>query len=282
MTRRVLTFGEALIDVYPDAERVAGAPLHVATHLAAFGWTARLVSRVGDDEDGRRIREELRRRGVDDTLVETDEVLPTGRVTIGFDGSGGHDFSIHRPAAWDAIAGPDAWPPCDALLHGSLAGRDPRSRATLAALLEQHAALRVFDVNLRPPDVVPEVLDAGLRRAHLLKLNDDELEQVAGWLGLPDEPAGWFGDRAPELRWICVTHGSEGATLHGPGDERHRIGGADDVEVVDTVGAGDAFTAGLVDGLCRGWEPGRVLAHARDTSARVLCRRGGLPEPATR
>jgi fructokinase len=103
--RRALVFGEALIDVFPDERVVAGAPVNLATHLAALGWNVGLISRLGRDPDGRRIFDELARRGVDTSLLEWDEELPTGEVTVRIS-DGSHDFVIHEPAAWDAIEGP--------------------------------------------------------------------------------------------------------------------------------------------------------------------------------
>jgi fructokinase len=161
--RRAFVFGEALIDVFPDQEVVAGAPLHVAVHLAARGWFTWLVTRVGDDVAGARIRDVLERYGVDASLIEVDPALPTGQVTVRFFGKS-HSFVIHRPAAWDAIAGPERLEPHDAFCYGTLAARDRRSRRTLERLLSiSSAPLRVFDVNLRPPDIDPEVLDRSSR-----------------------------------------------------------------------------------------------------------------------
>ncbi len=273
-----LVFGEALIDVYPDNRVVAGAPLHVAAHLAARGWITRFVTRLGADREADRIRGTLRGKGVDLSLVETDGELPTGEVTITFDGPD-NSFVIHRPAAWDAIEGPEELPAHDVFCYGSLAGRDERSRSTLRRLLDHsNAPMKAFDVNLRPPDVLPEVLRMGLHRATLVKLSGEEFEEVARLLGMAAEPAAYF-DTAPELMWLCVTLGADGARLLRRSGDELKIEGPD-VDVVDTVGAGDVFTAGLVGALAGGASDRAALETARDAAGVVLSHQGGLPPPA--
>lgn len=275
--RSAVVFGEALIDVYPDNRVVAGAPLHVAAHLAARGWHTRFVTRLGADPDGDRIRSTLERQGVDLSLVETDTALPTGEVTITFEGTE-HSFVIHRPAAWDAIEGPGELPSHDVICYGSLAGRDARSRATLVRLLDlSDAPLKAFDVNLRPPDVLPDVLAMGLRRATLLKLSGEEFDEVARVLGMTAEPAAYFA-AGPELRWLCITLGADGARLVRRDGAELSVAGPE-VDVVDTVGAGDVFTAGLVGALAGGAPEREALEAARAAAGAVLVQQGGLPPP---
>jgi len=272
----VVAFGEALIDRFPDRDVVAGAPVHVVAHLARRGWNAHLVTRLGRDANGARIREELERRNVDTAFVETDDALPTGTVTIEMEGTS-HSFEIHRPVAWDAIEGSAELPAHDAFVYGSLAARAERSEAALRRLLAQpSSALRVFDVNLRPPDVSPGPLRDGLRAADVLKLNEDEAVEVGGLLGLPDIPESWF-ERSERLTWICVTRGEVGATPYKRGEASPWSLPSRKVEVVDTVGAGDAFTAGLLEGLVEGWEPERALENAASFAAAIVAQRGGLP-----
>jgi len=271
---RVYCFGEALIDRFPDRREVAGAPLHVAVHLAHLGWDAALISRVGEDEDGNRVVAALAEHGVDTSLVERDPQLPTGTVDVAL-GGGGHTFAISKRAAWDAIAGPDRLPNHDAVVYGTLAARSTISRETLQRLLKLSNSLRVWDANLRPPDVSRSVVRETLHAAHLAKLSAEELAEVGDLLGLGGEPAPWFGG-LPALRWICVTRGEDGAEMW---DWRGRVwhAEAEPVDAEDTVGAGDAFLAALVDGMVRGWEEGRVLRHAGAHAAAVLRHQGGLP-----
>jgi fructokinase len=272
---RAVVFGEAVIDEYPAARVVAGVPVHVGAHLARRGWQVLFVTRVGRDGDGKLIRSTLLRHGIHQDLVEEDDSLPTGRVTVEIDPVDNR-FTVVAPAAWDAIEGPAKLPPHDAFCYGTIAGRAPKSRATLFRLLSaSHARLRVLDVNLRPPDVVPEVCDHGLRAATVVKCNEHEIGRVAAIVGTEPEPAAYF-DILPDLQYLCITRGPQGAELY----ERARKGvsmSAPSVAIADSVGAGDAFTAGLVDGLQRRSATRDVLRSAIDAAASVLRRRGGLP-----
>jgi sugar/nucleoside kinase (ribokinase family) len=269
--KRALTFGEALIDEYPDRRVVAGAPLHVAAHLASLGWSAALVTRLGDDTDGRSIISTLQDHDVDRSLVEIDPELPTGRTTIHL-GEHDHDFTVHRPAAWDAIRGPDPIPKHDVVVFGSLPYRDERSREALRRVLGA-GAFAAADANLRPPDVTDSAIRFVVECAHLLKVNHEELVEITALYGVAADPRSLL---PVGPRWVCVTKGAAGAELV------HRDGGTWSTdgrrgEVVDTVGAGDAFCAGLVHGLLSGTDPQSALDRARDLAAMTVKQRGGLP-----
>jgi len=275
--RRALAFGEALIDEFPDRRVVAGAPLHFAAILAALGWEAQVVARVGDDADGRAIRERLDEHGVGTSLLEVDPVLPTGTVAITLHPDGGHSFTIHRPAAWDAVEGPATIPPHDVVYFGTLALRDARSRAALERVLAA-GAIRLVDANLRPPDYDAERVRFAVTHADIFKASAEEVREATGLLGVAADPRALFAF-GPE--WVAVTRGADGAELH------HRDGGrwslpAEPVPMVDTVGAGDAFLAGLIDGLRLYGDGAAALAEGVRLAARVVGQRGGFPawEPA--
>jgi fructokinase len=271
--RRALLFGEALIDEFPDRRVVAGAPLHLAAHLAALGWETQVISRVGDDADGRAIRERLKRHRVGTALLEVDPALPTSTVAVTFRPDGTHSFHIGQPVAWDAIVGPAVLPPHDAFYFGTLPLRDHRSRAALSRLLAG-TAVRVVDANLRPPDFDAERVRWAVSHADILKLSEEELPVVAGLLGVDARPQDLF-PFGPE--WVAVTRGAAGARLHHRGGRRWEIPG-EPVPVVDTVGAGDAFLAGLIDGLVPPGDGAEALARAQEAALGVLGHRGGFPE----
>jgi len=270
---RALSIGESVVDIYPDCRIVAGSPVHVAAHLVAMGWAVTLATRVGQDADAARIRETLRRYGIPEDAVESDPLLPTGSVTIHLHGDG-HSFHIHKPAAWDALALHEA-PPADVVVFGSLIGRSPVARSALGRLLAQDFRMRVFDANLRPPDVHIETVRLGLEAATVMKVSDDELSEVARVIEVPADGRSLF-DYASELQWIAVTRGGRGAELwHRSGRSWSHPGGR--VKIIDTVGAGDAFTAGLVHGLWSGVTGDEALAMAADAAESILGQRGGLP-----
>jgi len=257
-----LVVGEALIDEYPGERVVAGAPLHVAAHLSALGWRAMLVTRVGRDADGDRIVAACHDLGIDTALVETDPTLPTGTTAITLDGSE-HRFDVRFPAAWDELQGPDTVPPHDALVFGSLPLRHHTAAATVRRLVAASTGLVVVDTNLRPPHLDRDALTWAIGVADVLKMNQHEADEIGT---IPTGPA-----------WVCITRGADGASLQHRDGRSWKVAGIT-TAVIDTVGAGDAFLAALVDGLVAGDDPGAVLAGANRRAAGVVARRGGLPE----
>jgi fructokinase len=253
---------------------VAGSPLHVAVHLRALGWQSLLLTRVGNDPDGRRVLALLAERDVDASLVQVDPRLPTGQVTVELRGTDPY-FTIHGPAAWDRLTGPPRLPAHDVFCYGTLVGRSPQSLDTMRTLLSQSRALCALDVNLRPRNKVDDALRVGLERARMVKMNGEELAGAAAILHIRPKPSAFFA-LAPELRWICVTRGADGAELHDSSGRAWSVPG-EDVEVADTVGAGDAFFAGLIDGLAKGRDEDDSLIAAQARAVAVVTRRGGLP-----
>jgi fructokinase len=226
-----------------------------------------LLTRIGRDADGDAVLALLDERGIDTSLVERDSTLPTGTVTVGLSRAD-PTFTIHEPAAWDAIAGPGELPPHDVFCFGTLIGRSKTSFETLTRLLPVSAAFRALDVNLRPPADVSHALAVGLHHATLVKANEEELRALA------TGPKAMF-DTAPQLRWLCVTRGPEGALLFRRDGKQWTVAGVT-ADVVDTVGAGDAFFAGLVDALAHEAGEQVALERAQALAVKVVSQRGGL------
>ena len=281
MSDEILCVGEILWDALPEGLFLGGAPFNVARHLHVLGEGVVFASRVGNDVLGKEARRRLRAQGLDDGLVQTDDSLPTGFVRVALnDDTGEPDYDIVEPAAWDAITLTDALRQhaerAAALVFGSLAQRASTSRQTIQRLCETDA-LRVFDINLRPPYVDRVVVEHSLRVADVVKLNEDELSRLRDWFGLSEEPEAAMEDLATTFgcRAVCVTWGGAGARLWQEGVCSHQAGYP--VEVVDTVGAGDAFLSALLSGLLAGRGGAPLLDLANRLGAFVASHAGALP-----
>lgn len=281
MPDELLCVGEILWDALPEGLFLGGAPFNVARHLHALGEDVAFVSRVGDDALGREALRRLRAQGLDPALLQVDDALPTGFVRVALDDETGEpDYEIVEPAAWDAIALTDALQQraarAEAVVFGSLAQRANRSRQTIRHLCRADA-LRVFDVNLRPPYVDRSVIEYSLLVADIVKLNEDELRQMQTWFDLP--PKAKDGEAALAESFsceaVCVTWGDNGASLWKEGEYWTHPGYS--VEVEDTVGAGDAFLAAFLTGYLGGADGGALLRLANRLGAYVASRSGALP-----
>ena len=274
-------------DSLPAGLFLGGAPANVACHLNELGRDATVVSRVGDDELGREVLRRLASRGlgVDDIQVD-DGSIPTGFVVVTMEGSM-PSYDIVQPSAWDAMEPTDdliAAAEDAVVVYGSLAQRDPRSRAAIRAAADA-AAKRVFDINLRPPFVDPDACVEHARDAWLLKLNDDELPEMYAWLKLSsgeeddevsqDDMARAVRD-ALNCEMLCLTRGGDGAAVYLAGGVVHSHPGFE-VDAVDTVGAGDSFLATLLDRLLDGAEADVALERACRVGAFVATQQGATP-----
>jgi fructokinase len=279
----VLGIGEILWDLLPDGPRLGGAPFNVVAHLRRLGhWTAFLTA-VGDDELGRAALAALADAGIDTSMVAVAAAC-TGTAGVELDAAGHATFVIHSPVAYELATLDEAaasrirsGPPA-AIVFGTLAQRFATVRATTRAVIDAApGAMRVYDVNLRDGTWSVPLVEELLDDATVLKLNDGEVRILAPLLGLPaveppfaEAAARWFG-----LEVVCVTQGERGAMLWSAGTVCEVAGVR--ITVADTIGAGDAFTAGLVDGLIRGRAPRDVLATANALGAFVASRAGAIP-----
>lgn len=276
----ILCVGEVLWDALPEGLFLGGAPFNVACHLRGAGLPAAMVSRIGDDRLGEEVLRRAARYGVDVDLIQVDPALPTGFVRVAIDDAGNPAYEILAPAAWDAIEPSEALlrraRAARAIVFGSLAQRDARSRATIARLWESDA-MAVFDVNLRPPFDDREVVDRSLRRADVVKMSEQELAKVADWFALRGTPKAQVAALAETFSCdvVCLTRGSEGAALWHDGRWTEHPGFK--VEVRDTVGAGDAFLAVLLAGLFAGGSDASMLQHANLIGAYVATQYGAVP-----
>ena len=283
---KILSIGEALWDMLPTGQKVGGAPANFAFHCMQLGADARVLSKVGNDDLGRELIEFCRSLGLSTEFIEIDQAAPTGTVEVELSAEGQPKYTICENVAWDKIEATDAVVQfartADALCFGSLAARCKTTFQTIQTLVAatKPSALRVLDLNLRDPFVDLEVINSLLKLANVLKLNDDELTRVSAMFGLYDgytaaQQADWF-IRDYDLKTLILTCGAKGSWLFAHG-ESHFCSGHK-VEVVDTVGAGDAFTAAVVVGLLSGLPMDAINKRANDIAAFVCTQSGATPQ----
>lgn len=283
MTQKsAICFGEILIDVFPDMQRIGGAPLNVASRLSKLGIEVEIISQVGEDENAEKLLSYLKNTGVKSGLVKSTSKFPTGVVKVQLSASGSASYEISYPAAWDKIQLSEemkkAVKAADIFIFGSLVCRDEVSRQTLLKLMPE-ARFRVFDVNLRPPHYEKEILIELMQQANFIKFNDDELFEIAEMLESPFnslEQHIHFLAEQTQTNQICVTKGRHGAVLLK--DEKLFYNSGFKIEVKDTVGAGDSFLASLLAKLLQEEEPQKALNFACAVGALVAAREGANPE----
>lgn len=282
MPQQIIGIGEILWDVFPDGPRFGGAPANFACSVAELARQSAhvtMVSAVGDDELGRQAIDALQRRGVQTNAVQINR-FPTGRVDVELNAAGVASYRFAEDSAWDHLA----WRSelerlaagCDAVCFGTLGQRDQQSRETIRTFIRAtpSAALRILDVNLRPPFFCDELILASLKLANVLKLNDEELPLVArlsGCFGSDVEVLRQLADKY-SLRLVALTRGADGAVLVSQAAISEVPGVP--VNVVDTVGAGDAFTASMTLDLLAGRSLAAVNHNAIATASFVCSQPG--------
>jgi len=282
-----LAIGEILMDVFPDGARLGGAPANVAWHASHFGAGTLIVSRVGDDPTGARILELLRNKGMDTKGITVDGAHPTGTVDVALDEGGKPTYVIHEGVAWDFIQPEtdvlEAAACADAVCFGSLAQRSDVSRQAIHTLLAATSpdCLRFFDINLRQAYYSEELITASLEWASALKLNDEELPILAGTYdlrGTDVEMAAALAERF-SLRLVALTRGSSGSLLIAGNETSEHPGHP--ATVVNSVGAGDCFTAATMVGFAAG-RPLDEINDIANKAAAFVCESSGatpvLPE----
>jgi fructokinase len=292
MNTEFYAFGEILWDCLPTGRHAGGAPFNVASHLVQLGVSSSLISSVGQDALGDEILQVAKRNGVNVEFISRSRTgLATGTVLATVDALGNATYEIVHPVAWDEIAvseqALDAVSKAGAFIFGSLASRSPYNLEQLGRLLALKGPLKFFDVNLRPPFADPERIVQLAAHADVMKLNHDEVGQIASWLQTgearpnPPENAEAVAEacailsQATHTPRICVTMAAAGAALWDRGTLV--TAQAPKVVVKDTVGAGDSFMAALMVGLTRGTDPRTVLETACRLGAFVASQAGATP-----
>lgn len=280
---RVVGLGEVLWDMLPSGPQLGGAPGNFAYHAHALGARAQVISRVGRDENGRESIRLLQARGLDCSTIQLDETAPTSTVTVALSGDGVPAFTIEKNVAWDRIvATPEALSAvreADAICYGTLAQRDTGSRDALRALISvaPPGALRILDLNLRAPHWQRETIVWSMTAANVLKLNHEELATLAPMFQLAGDERECVAQLAERygLIAVAITRGPRGSLLWTPRGIVEHNGVA--VEVRDTVGSGDAFTAAFALGLLAQWPLAEISDRANAIAAFVCSKAGAMP-----
>ncbi|MDQ3254185.1 MAG: carbohydrate kinase [Acidobacteriota bacterium] len=282
--RIIVGLGELLWDLLLDGKRLGGAPANFAFMISQLGDRGIVASRVGRDALGDEATNYLQGRGLAIAHVQRDELHPTGTVGVRIDDDGQADYQIVEDVAWDYLEWSDQLATlageANAVCFGSLAQRAPQSRETIRRFLKatRRDALRIFDVNLRQPFYSAETLSECMSVANIVKLNHEELPRVAEMLGLGGRGENAWAHRLIQvfdLAMVCVTRGANGSLLITSTDLIESPGLK--INVADTIGAGDAFTAALVHCYLRQTPLERIGEVANQLGAWVATQAGAMP-----
>lgn len=282
-----MSLGEVLWDLFPHGEQFGGAPANFACHAAILGADTSMVSAVGDDSHGRSSLDILQSYGIDVSLVHTCPEAATGTVGIELDDTGKPTFTIHEDSAWDQLAWSDALgaktAKVNAVYFGTLGQRSQVARATIRQALRANSNVpRILDINLRPPFFDATLIRESIELASILKLSDDELATVCDACGVksggssaaqPDQLLQLLKQKTLDL--VIMTRGADGAMLATPNGIVEQPGIP--TNVIDTVGAGDSFTAAFLLGLLRGEPHEDNLRNACTVAAGVCAHAGAVP-----
>ena len=281
-TPLVIGLGELLWDCFPAGRLPGGAPANVAFHVQQLGIPAAVVTRVGTDPLGDELIAFLTEKGLSTDYVQRDPIHPTGTVTATPRPDGHTDYVFLENSAWDFLEGATI-PTATAIVFGTLAQRSEKSRQAIYDTLRSglpKPCLVVYDINLRPPFYEAEWIWDSIAFAQVVKLNDDEARMLAEMLSIPAatlvEVARRLLERFPQLELVCITRGGHGA-IGVTRTETAEVPGIS-VKVVDTVGAGDAFTAALIAFRLQRWPLETTLHYANRIGALVASRAGAMPD----
>ena len=285
MSQLVVGMGEALWDMLPEGRKLGGAPANFAYHVSQFGLDSRVVSAVGDDELGNEILANFAEKQLECQIEKV--AYPTGTVLVTLDEKGVPCYEIKEGVAWDNIPYTPALEnlakQTRAVCFGSLAQRNAVSRETINRLIDEmpqdENVLKIFDINLRQHFYSKELIEASLKKSNVLKINDEELVVVGEMFGFADidfQDKCWILLAKYNLKMLILTCGTEGSYVFTPGEVSFLE--TPQVQVADTVGAGDSFTGAFVAAILNGKTVKDSHRLAVDVSAFVCTQNGAMPE----
>lgn len=285
MNNIIVGMGEALWDVLPEGKKIGGAPANFAYHVSQFGLNSCVVSAAGEDKLGKEILDNFDEKQLTYQIEQVP--YPTGTVQVELDEAGVPCYDIKEGVAWDNIPFTpeleDLARRTRAVCFGSLAQRSIVSRETINRFLDtmpdSEDQWKIFDINLRQGFYTKEILCASMRKCNILKINDEELitlSRMFGWPGIDLEDKCWILLAKFNLRMLILTCGVNGSYVFTPGEISFVE--TPKVEVADTVGAGDSFTAAFVAAILKGKSVADAHHLAVKVSAYVCTCNGAMPK----
>lgn len=283
MRFKVIGIGEVLWDLLPAGPQLGGAPANFAFHARQLGSAGQVITRIGNDDYGRRVLRRFEELDIDISTVQVDDWLPTGTARVALEPGGAPRFTVVEAVAWDSLALADealeAARSASAVCFGTLAQRTDHTASVIHRLLAEtpHSSLRIFDINLRQAFYNPEMLNRSLKAANVLKLNDYELtvlSQIFGLHGRISQTVPLMAEKF-DLKLVALTRGERGSVLYQQGNWSELPGRK--VDILDTIGAGDAFTAALALGLLNQLSLDETHRIAADVAGFVCSQRGATP-----
>lgn len=287
MPYKITGLGEILWDVFPDGKKLGGAPANFAYFAKNLGQEGFIASRVGDDSMGKEILASLEKLNLSRDFIQIDFRHPTGTVEVRVDTDGQPDYIIRESVAWDFLKLSQKWKELamqvDAVCFGTLAQRSPRSRETIIDFLSLSgkSAIKILDMNLRQDFYSLEVIERSLELSTILKLNEDELKLIRKMTGAHQGESDIVFCRELmdkyNMKLVCVTKGGQGSLLIDKNNHYSHSGYK--INVIDTVGAGDAFTAAVVIGYLNGANLKEMSDAANRLGSWVCSQEGPTPPP---
>jgi fructokinase len=278
----IIGIGEVLWDFLPTGKQLGGAPANFAYTSKQLGNDGIILSRIGKDNFGKEILQQLKNKNLSTDLIQLDKEKQTGVVNVTLE-NGQPNYEIVENAAWNFLQLSEDWREiarnADAVCFGSLAQRNEISRKTILGFVELVKGLRIFDVNIRQKYFSREILQESIQLANVVKLNHEELPIITEILKIRAATVQKCLEKIIkefDLKLICLTRGSNGSLLVTKDAISEHKGFK--IEVADAIGAGDAFTAAMTHGILRNWELDKISGFANRVGAVVASRMGAMPD----
>lgn len=274
----IVCFGEVLWDVYPQGKKLGGAPFNVAAHSTQLGTQGHIITKVGTDAYGIEILEAMKSQDIQTDFTQSDHTFATGVVNVQLDSQGTPSYEIKKPSAWDFIhtnlENLSLVERCDALVYGSLACRTDRNRQTLKDLTDI-SSLNICDLNVRQNYYSKELFEELLDVSNILKINNEEAEMLCQVFGVRSGNLYEYLTETFDIDTILQTKGAQGAEAYRNG-EIFRAQGIK-INVIDTVGSGDAFLAGYIHSYLQSKSIQTCLSAGCKLGAFVATKSGAIP-----